>query len=135
DNSARINPLMQLDDMSEIKQLADAILMNSSVNNEEWITYAMPLLGAVFQAAKAIEEEPTIPKCAQMIINMDDSSLEKYIKRSNCIEAINNYSIYKQSVSSSGTSTGIRTVLSSSLQIFLDPSIKRILSGNDFMIS
>jgi type IV secretion system protein VirD4 len=132
--STRINPLLQVHDSSEIRQLAATIMMNGpsgSTNNSDWIDMGKPLLGAIFLAAVATDPNPTIPKCVRTIISMDDDSLARYVNDSGSSEAIDTFSLYKQSAKAPGTAAGIRTVLGACTQLFLDNKVEYLLSGNE----
>ncbi len=132
--SVRINPLLQVKDSSEVRQLAATIMINGpsgNTSNSDWIDMGKPLLSSVFLAAIATDPNPTISKCIRAIMSMDDDSLAKYINNSGSSEAIDTYSLYKQSAKAPGTAAGIRTVLGGCTQLFLDNKIEFLLSGNE----
>ncbi|MNY85673.1 Conjugal transfer protein TraG [compost metagenome] len=136
--SIRINPLLQAKDSSAVKQLAFTMLVNggaSSSGNQDWVSMASPLLTSTFLAALKLEENPTVSNCIRKIIQSSDEELERYIISSGDDEALDSFGLYRQSTKAQSTSGGIRTVLGTNMQIFLDKNIEYVTSGNDLIIS
>jgi type IV secretion system protein VirD4 len=147
ENTLRYNPLSLCRNVSEVRELAQILLANGNAAVEamtgtksggsEWLNMSTPLLAAALLYIKNLSPpKNTISYALELIIDNDIDTLKFLmmdINEDNIWElsAKNQLNIFMQSAESEKTAASIRTVLASSLQLFIDPLIKNATSANE----
>lgn len=144
--SMKYNPLSLCKDVSEVRELAQNLLINgnaaveamsgSKAGGAEWSNMAAPLLAAFLLYVKGFSApENTVSNALSLIVENDLETL-KFLM-ADCdndswgIAAQKQFNIFLQSSGSEQTASSIKTVLSSNLQIFMDPIVETITSDNE----
>ncbi len=134
-NKFYYNPLLVAEDNTQIRELAQMILINgakavelssgssSGGGQSEWINMAVPLFTASLIYFRENGKRKTINEAIDYILieNDLDKMEEKF---SSCKAAVNNFRIFKTSGGSEKTVASIKSVLTSNIQLFLDEKIE-----------
>lgn len=132
----RYNPLFIAETVTEIKEIAQLIMINSnksyeiatgsSSGNAEWLAMATPLLSAGLIYTKYESRPCDINSAVDFVIKNDDATLEAFTMINDA--AYNEFLIYKQSAKSPQTASSIRVTLSNAVQLFFDPNVSNFLA-------
>lgn len=137
--SQKYNPLDIASDVTEIREMAQALLINganavalatgkSGGGDSEWINMAVPLWAAALLFCKeAGGEIGNIGSALDLILEKDTEELDRILSFSSD-NVVKQYNIFKQASGSDKTVSSIKTVLSSNLQLFTDQKIRHITS-------
>ena len=138
DNSITYNPLELAKDITEVRELAQALLMNganavgqSGSGSSEWINMAVPLfVASLLYCKRRGGEFCNIESALELILS---KNLEELADIFSCdSEIFMQYSIFMQSASSAKTVGSIKITLASNLQLFTDPKICLVTKGASF---
>lgn len=140
-NSMKYNPLALTRNDSEVRELAQILLVNGNAAVEqmtgtkaggaEWINMATPLLAAFLIYVKDLKPpKNTISYALNLIVENDMETL-KILMMDAEPAAEKQFNIFMQSAESEKTASSIKTVLATNLQMFLDPMIEEITSENE----
>jgi len=148
DTTIRYNPLLIAADNTEIKEIAQLILMNGNKSYEvgnnnsggssEWLSMAEPLLVAALMFVKAKGLNKDIPEAMKIVLYKDLDQLDAIFKQYQ--PAYQEFMMFAQSKESSRTMSSIKVVLASALKLFNDDKIsnfvktpfsKRIIDGKE----
>lgn len=141
DDTLRYNPLSLCRNETEIRELAQSLLVNGNAAVEaatgqkagggEWVNMATPLLAAFLIYVKMLgAPKDTISYALNLIIENDLETLTFMIEDSNPV-AEKQFNIFLQSAGSEQTAASIKTVLATNLQMFIDPLVEKITSVNE----
>lgn len=133
------NPLLVAETNTQIRELAQLILVNGSKAIElqmgssggggdqaSWINMAIPLFTASLAYAKKYGKKKTISEAIDIVLDMgiDKKSLDKAEELFKQDEiSLKNFKIFKSAGGSDKTISSIKSVLSSNIQLFLDENI------------
>lgn len=143
-HSAKYNPLEVANDFSEVRAMAQNLLINGanavalstgkpSGGDSEWINMAVPLWTAALLFCKHEGGQlGNINAALKLILHSDSKQLDMLFSNSTSENVKSQYSIYKQAAESEKTASSIRTVLTSNLQLFDDPIIKEVTESCEF---
>lgn len=140
-NSMKYNPLALCRNASEIRELAQILLVNGNAAVEqmtgtkaggsEWNNMATPLLAAFLIYVKDLKApKNTVSYAVNLIVENDIETL-KILMMDAEPSAEKQFNIFMQSAESEKTASSIKTVLATNLQMFLDPMIEEITSENE----
>ena len=131
-NKFYYNPLLIVEDSTQIREIAQLILTNGNKSVElstggssggaEWINMSIPLLTATFAYVKEFGKEKTINESIDIILQDDLKTMEEKFKK--CSKAYRQFLIFKASSGSERTLSSIKSVLTSNIQLFLDDKIE-----------
>lgn len=141
ENSMKYNPLALCRSSSEVRELAQILLVNGNAAVEqmtgtkaggaEWTNMATPLLAAFLMYVKDLKApKNTISYALNLIVENDIDTL-KVLMMDAEPAAEKQFNIFMQSAESEKTASSIKTVLATNLQMFLDPMIEEITSANE----
>jgi type IV secretion system protein VirD4 len=130
------NPLSIVEDATGIRDVAQLILTNgnkaveistgSSSGGAEWINMSIPLLAASFAYIKKFGKQKSIPEAINIILHDDLKQMEAKFRK--CDDAFKMFLIFKQSTESEKTLSSIKSVLTTNVQLFVDPKIAKFVS-------
>lgn len=145
ENSLKYNPLEQCKDITEVRELAQSLLLNGALALEittgrksgdtEWINMATPLFAAALLYCKG-KGKPlnTIAEAFRLIVNNSIDNLDALF--SNSREDVKvQYNIFKSSLESPRTASSIKVTFASNLQIFSDPKLIEVTRCTEFNAS
>ncbi len=131
-NKFYYNPLLIVEDSTQIREIAQLILTNGNKSVElstggssggaEWINMSIPLLTATFAYVKEFGKEKTINESIDIILQDDLKTMEEKFKK--CSKAYRQFLIFKASSGSERTLSSIKSVLTSNIQLFLDDKVE-----------
>ena len=131
-NKFYYNPLLIVEDSTQIREIAQLILTNGNKSVElstggssggaEWINMSIPLLTATFAYVKEFGKEKTINESIDIILQDDLKTMEEKFKK--CSKAYRQFLIFKASSGSERTLSSIKSVLTSNVQLFLDDKVE-----------
>lgn len=131
-NEFYYNPLLIVEDITQIREVAQLILTNgnkaveiatgSSSGGAEWINMSIPLLVAAFAYVKEFGNKKTINEAIDIILQDSLEEMERKFKK--CPGAYRNFLIFKSSAGSEKTLSSIKSVLTTNVQLFLDDKIE-----------
>jgi len=131
-NKFYYNPLLIVEDSTQIREIAQLILTNGNKSVElstggssggaEWINMSIPLLTATFAYVKEFGKEKTINESIDIILQDDLKTMEEKFKK--CSKAYRQFLIFKASSGSERTLSSIKSVLASNVQLFLDDKVE-----------
>ncbi|MCK2000282.1 type IV secretory system conjugative DNA transfer family protein [[Brevibacterium] frigoritolerans] len=141
DDTLKYNPLALCRNETEIRELAQTLLVNGNASIEaatgqksgggEWINMSTPLLASFLIYVKMLgAPKDTVSYALNLIIENDLDSLKFMIEDSNPV-AEKQFNIFLQSAGSEQTASSIKTVLATNLQMFVDPMIENLTSVNE----
>lgn len=141
DDTLKYNPLSLCRNETEIRELAQSLLINgnaaveaqtgSKSGGSEWINMSTPLLAAFMIYVKMLgAPKDNISYALNLIIENDLDTLKFMIEDSNPV-AEKLFNIFLQSAGSEQTAASIKTVLATNLQMFTDPMIEGLTSVNE----
>ncbi len=136
--SVTYNPIDLSIDDTEISELAEIMLKNGysssgQAGDTQWISFAQPLWEAALLAEKYKEREegdprPSIQEAYNMITNLAEEDRAEIFKKLGS-PAIDRYLAYLQSAQAPETAASIKTVLVSSIRVFVRPDIESVTSS------
>lgn len=141
-NSIPYNPLELAKDITEVRELAQAIIINGAnsvalamgqtVNTSaEWTNMAVPLFVASLLYCKNKGGEfCNIQSALELILSKTEEELQETFSEDPIVEM--QYNIFKQASSSKKTLGSIKITLASNLQLFTDPKICMVTIGKGF---
>lgn len=140
-DTLKYNPLSLCRNETEIRELAQSLLINGNASVEaqtgqkgggsEWINMSTPLLSAFLIYVKMLgAPKDNISYALDLIIENDLDTLKFMIEDSHPV-AEKQFNIFLQSAGSEQTASSIKTVLSTNLQMFVDPMIQDLTSVNE----
>lgn len=137
-NSIVYNPLELAEDITEIRELAQALLRNganavgqSSSGGSEWINMAVPLLVAsLLYCKKRGGKFCNIESALELILSKNLEELADLFSSDQ--EIFRQYSIFMQAAGSEKTVGSIKITLASNLQLFTDPKVCNVTKGTSF---
>jgi type IV secretion system protein VirD4 len=143
ETKACYNPLEQCKGTEEVIELGQNILLNGALSLEvktgksagglEWIQMATPLFIAALLYCKSLKRPyNTIDNALKLIIDNDQDQLD-YIFTNAPVDAREQYKIFKTCLESPRTMSSIKITLTTNLELFTDPNIKRTISKSDFI--
>lgn len=134
-NKFYYNPLLVAEDTTQIRNLAQIILINGAKaveaatgssgggSQSEWINMAVPLFAAALIYFREYGKRRSINEAIDFILNENDlDKMEQVLSKSK--SAVNNFKIFKSSGGSEKTVASIKSVLTSNIQLFLDEKIE-----------
>lgn len=141
EETLKYNPLLLCKNITEIRELAQSLLANGNASVEaitgqksggsEWINMSTPLLTAFLIFVRELDApKNTVTYALDLIIENDIETLEFILEGSN-EAAVKQFNIFMQSAGSEQTASSIKSVLSSNLQMFVDPLITNLTSENE----
>jgi type IV secretion system protein VirD4 len=140
--SLKYNPLQQCNDVTEVRELAQNLLLNSTLALEitsgvkagglEWIEMATPLfVAALLYVKKAGPPINTITNAMEFIINSSDDEIDSILSGADK-EVKTQYNIFKACAKSDRTMGSIKITLASKLQLFTDEKIQMTTQYTEF---
>ena len=134
-NKYYYNPLLVAEDTTQIRELAQMILINGAKavelssgssgggSQSEWINMAVPLFVSALIYFREFGVRKSINEAIDFILTEDDmGKMEQTFSKSK--QAVNNFRIFKTSGGSEKTISSIKSVLTSNIQLFLDDKIE-----------
>lgn len=147
EQSMKYNPLSLCRNVSEVRELTQILLANGNAAMEamtgskgggsEWLNMAAPLLASTLCFVKNLPEpKNTVGYALNLIIENDIETLKFLLmdideESSWEVAAQKQFNIFMQSAESEKTASSIKTVLATNLQMFTDPMIETVTSGNE----
>ncbi|KMT22329.1 type IV secretory system conjugative DNA transfer family protein [Clostridium cylindrosporum] len=142
-DSAKYNLLAECRTTSEVVELAQTILLNSSKALElqsgtkaggiEWLNMSLPLfVSALIYVKSKGSPIDTITSAARLVINHGIEDLDTLLSNSDEEEVREQFNIFKSCLESPKTASSIKVTLNSSLQLFMDNNIIQSSSRTDF---
>lgn len=143
EHSAFYNPLDIANDITEIREMAQSLLINganaislatgkSGGGDSEWINMSVPLWTAALLFCKTEGGElGTIASALNLILEKDEKQLD-FLLSNSTKEVQAQYNVFKMASGSEKTVSSIKTVLSSNLQLFTDPNIITVTKTTEF---
>ena len=136
------NPLLIAEDFTQIRELAQLILVNGSKTVEiqmggggggdqaTWINMATPLLAAALAYSRKFGSRKSINEAIDICLEIGDSKkdldkAEEKFKADNI--AHKNFLIFKSAGGSEKTLSSIKSVLTSNIQLFLDEKVENFV--------
>lgn len=141
-NSVPYNPLDLAEDITEIREIAQAILMNganavalatgkTADTSSEWVNMAVPLfVASLLYCKKKGGDMCNIESAFKLVIFNTGQDLHDILTSDP--EVAMQYNIFMQSMSSENTLGSIKTTFASNLQLFTDPKICMVTMGKGF---
>lgn len=138
--SIHYNPLSLCQSETDVIEISMVLLANGMASmsalssagsgGAEWILMSTPLLAAVLLYVKDLRApRNSISHALELIVQNSTRRLDSMLKGNE--QAYSQFTIFMQSNESDRTAASIRTVLSSYLQLFADPTIKQFTSTNE----
>lgn len=137
-NGLKFDPLLNIDNISQARDIAQLILTNgnksveimtnSSSSGAEWINMAIPILTAAFIYVIKFGEKKSISEAVDIILTNSLEEMEEKFKKDPV--AYRNFLIFKSSSESEKTMSSIKSVLSTDVQLFLDPNVDEFTTPN-----
>lgn len=140
--SCRYNALAECWDETEVKMLAQNILLNSSMTLElsrgvkaggtEWLNMATSLLASILiYCRNSGYPLNNLTHATRLFLDTSDNDLELILKHLD-IDAYEQYKMFKKTKEADKMAASIKGTLSTSLGIFLDKNIMQTTSTTDF---
>ena len=136
------NPLLIAEDFTQIRELAQLILVNGSKSvdiqmggggggdQSSWINMSIPLLAAALSYSKNFGQRKSINEAIDICLSIGDSKKEldkaEELFKNDPI-AHKNFLIFKSAGGSDKTLSSIKSVLTSNIQLFLDDKIENFV--------
>ena len=141
--SYRYNLLENCKNTSEVLQLASTLLFNGALSIEiatgrkgggtEWITMAEPLFAAALLYVKGLGNPlNTVEYALNLLVNFSTADLFYLFEMTDNTDAKMQFDIFKTTIGSENTVSGIKITLASNIKLFLDPNINEVGSYTDF---
>jgi type IV secretion system protein VirD4 len=141
-NSHQYNILTECRTVTDIKQLAQNLLMNGALSLEiqtgkkasgiEWLQMGESLLSS---ALILIKSKPypfnTIERALQLLISTDSKSLDLIFKNAP-VDAQREFNVFKSVAGADRTEGSIKITLSSNMSLFNDPTVVQTMKKTDF---
>lgn len=136
------NLLEECKDLTEIRELAQSLLINGALSMEittgkssggiEWLTYGVPLLtSALLYCKEQGYPMSTIPNAFNLIIERPSEDLDLLLNNSS-VKVKQQYDMFKTAQGSSKTISSIKMVLSSALALFTDDKLIKTTKKSEF---
>lgn len=144
----RYNPLLIASDNTELKEIAQLIMINGNKSYEagtggksgsaEWLSMSEPLLVAAFMYVRAKGLKKDIPEAMKIILYKDINELDALFKE--YPPAHQEFMMFAQSKESTKTMSSIKVTLANALKLFNDDKIcnfvetpfkKKIINGKE----
>ena len=128
------NPVLIAEDQTDIREVAQLILMNGSKSIEiamgssgggsqtEWINMSIPLFTASLAYCKKHGKKKSINEAIDIILKYNLKEMDELFKKDDI--AYRQFLIFKASSGSEKTMSSIKSVLTSNIQLFLDDKIE-----------
>lgn len=141
--NAKYNLLKECKSTTEIRELAQTILLNATKSLElqtgnkmsgiEWINMSLPLfISALLYCKCKGENMCSITNAARLIINNSTDNLKLLLGKSEFEEVREQFKIFESCLESPKTASSIKITLNSSLQLFLDENIIQTTNDTTF---
>lgn len=136
DGSVSYNPLALASSDTEVSELAEITIKNGysahgQAGDTQWISFAQPLWEAVLLAEKQRNPgHPTIQEAYEIVTSMTNEKQASLFKAIGGA-ALDRYLAYLQSAQAPETTASIKTVLVSSVKVFVRPDVATVTSGRD----
>lgn len=131
----RYNPLLIAEDDTELKEIAQLIMLNGNKSyevgtgghsgNTEWLSMAEPLLSAALIYSKRNGQRKDIIEAMKLILYKEFNELMTIFKE--VPEAMQEFMMFAQSKNAQKTMSGIKTTLANALKLFNDKKIKNFI--------
>jgi type IV secretion system protein VirD4 len=138
--NARYNILEMCRDDSEVKELAQNILMNGDLSyrmatrstgqSTEWLAMTEPLLIALLMYGRY--KRMPLRECIRLLVTADEETLRKELTTTNNTDIAFHYNLFASCNKSEGTFGSIKGTLQGAVKLFLERDLAISMNGTDF---